>query len=60
MKCDEITQEIVPYYFGELKGNKKVECKRHLMICRNCARLAYKVRQSMEFIDKNKAPIKKV
>jgi hypothetical protein len=30
------------------------------MICRNCARLAYKVRQSMEFIDKNKAPIKKV
>jgi anti-sigma factor RsiW len=60
MKCDELLEEIVPYYTNELDKKKMEEYKRHTMICKSCARYAYRIRKAIEFVKDNKQPIKKI
>jgi hypothetical protein len=60
VKCDEIIKEVVPYYTDELKGKKKDEYKTHTMVCKRCARYAYKARLAIEFIKKNKQAVTKI
>lgn len=60
MKCNEILDEIVPYHTNELNAKRTEEYKRHTMICKNCARYAYKIRKAIEFVKENKQPIKKI
>jgi hypothetical protein len=61
MKCSETAQEVVPFYTNELDPKRMEEYKRHTMICKKCARYAYRIRKAMEFIkDNNQEPIKQI
>ncbi|MDR2708422.1 MAG: hypothetical protein LBC07_00395 [Elusimicrobiota bacterium] len=60
MKCNEISQQIVPFYTGELSEAKVQEYKRHTMICKKCARYTFKIRRAVEYAKKNSQPIVKI
>jgi anti-sigma factor RsiW len=60
MKCDEVYENIIPYYTNELSKAKAEEYRRHTMICKKCARYAFKIRDAINYATQNKQPIVKV
>jgi hypothetical protein len=58
VKCEEIVYEIVPFYSGDLDELKEKEYKRHMLICKNCARFSFRIRKALTFLRENKPQIK--
>ena len=54
MKCKEAELEIIPFYCGELDGEKAKEYTRHTTVCRDCARLSFKLRKTKKYLEENK------
>ncbi|MDR1942322.1 MAG: hypothetical protein LBQ47_08350 [Endomicrobium sp.] len=53
MKCEEAVYEIIPFYSGELDGEKKKEYIRHVTLCKACARLSFKIRKAKKYIEES-------
>jgi hypothetical protein len=53
MKCEEIIYETVPYCCGELGEEKAKEFKRHITICRECARFYFRIRKTLNYLRDN-------
>ncbi|MDR3049581.1 MAG: hypothetical protein LBV16_07105 [Elusimicrobiota bacterium] len=60
MRCDELVNEIILYYAGELSEQKTEEYKRHTMICTQCARYSFAIRKSIKFVEDNVPKITKI
>jgi hypothetical protein len=60
MTCDELTNEIIVYYSNELSPDKVEEYKRHTMICSQCARFSFAVREAIQFIQDSAPKIEKI
>lgn len=54
MKCKEVLLEIIPYINGEIDLKKLKEYKRHINLCRDCARTSFKIQKVEKFIKKHK------
>ncbi|MDR0485460.1 MAG: hypothetical protein LBH29_01890 [Elusimicrobiota bacterium] len=60
MTCDELTNEIILYYSNELPPEKVEEYKRHTMICRQCARFSFDIREAIQYIQDYSPKIEKI
>jgi len=52
--------EIIPFYCGELDGEKAKEYKRHTTVCRDCARFSFKLRKAKKYLEENKPQRQKI
>lgn len=53
MKCNEILKEIIPFYSGELNSDKEKEYMRHTTVCKECARVSFKIRKAKKYLERN-------
>ena len=50
MNCDSLEKEIVLYYLNELSPEERAAFLRHLQVCPDCARFAYRISVAVEAV----------
>lgn len=52
MKCDEIQNELIPYYYKELDSEKRAVVDTHLKECQTCRDMLKEIEETLSLVDK--------